>query len=144
MYSIEANTIFTNVALTKTMTSGGRHGEPPEGLTDWRARVEQDLGTPAAHPNSRFTAPARQDRRSPLSGKTPRAYRSTRSSSVVAVRTRAAHLPIARLGPRRVPRLIVSSETTAAAVGQVGNLRRDPFAMLPSAGTTWRTTSPTG
>ena len=137
MYSIEANTIFTNVALTKDNDVWWEGmGEPPEGLTDWKGKKwSKDLGTPAAHPNSRFTAPARQD------------------PAIASEWEDPAGVPIDAIlfGGRRantVPLIfqsrdwdhgvflgsIVSSETTAAAVGQVGNLRRDPFAMLPFCG----------
>ncbi len=137
MYSVQANTIFTNVALTADNDVWWEGmGEPPEGLTDWKGQKwSKDLGTPAAHPNSRFTAPANQD------------------PAIAAEWEDPAGVPIDAIlfGGRRantVPLIfqsrdwdhgvflgsIVSSETTAAAVGQVGNLRRDPFAMLPFCG----------
>ncbi len=137
MYSVRANTIFTNVALTADNDVWWEGlGEPPEGLTDWKGQAwSKELGTPAAHPNSRFTAPAAQD------------------PAIAAEWEDPMGVPIAAIlfGGRRantVPLIfqsrdwdhgvflgsIVSSETTAAAAGAVGNLRRDPFAMLPFCG----------
>ena len=88
MYTIEANTIFTNTAVTSDGDVWWEGmGEPPEGLTDWTGQPwNRELGTPAAHPNSRFTAPAAQTPRSRPSGRTPWACRSTRSCSVVVAR----------------------------------------------------------
>jgi len=137
MYSVGANSIFTNTALTADGDVWWEGlGEPPEGLTDWRRRPwSKELGTPAAHPNSRFTTPAGQD------------------PAIAPEWQDPAGVPIDAilLGGRRdsvIPLVfqsrgwdhgvflgsIMASETTAAAAGEVGNLRRDPFAMLPFCG----------
>ncbi|HUZ42711.1 MAG TPA: phosphoenolpyruvate carboxykinase (GTP) [Acidimicrobiales bacterium] len=137
MLSVQANTIFTNTALTPDGDIWWEGmGDPPEGLLDWKGQVwSKDLGTPAAHPNSRFTAPAAQD------------------PAIAAEWEDPAGVPIDAIlfGGRRANTIplvfqsrnwdhgvflgsILSSETTAAATGTVGRLRRDPFAMLPFCG----------
>ena len=137
MYSIEANTIFTNTALTADGDIWWEGlGEPPVGLTDWKGQPwSKELGTPAAHPNSRFTAPAEQDPAIAPEWQDPAGvpidailFGGRRASVIPLVFQSRSWSHGVFLGS------IMASETTAAATGAVGNLRRDPFAMLPFCG----------
>jgi phosphoenolpyruvate carboxykinase (GTP) len=137
MYSVEANTIFTNTAITPDGDIWWEGmGEPPEGLIDWKGQTwSKELGTPAAHPNSRFTAPAQQDPAIAPEWQDPA---GVPIDAILFGGRRASVIPLVFqsrgwdhgvfLGS------IMASETTAAATGAVGNLRRDPFAMLPFCG----------
>ena len=137
MYTVEANTIFTNTARTADGDIWWEGmGEPPEGLTDWKGNAwSKDLGTPAAHPNARFTTPADQDPAIAAEWEDPA---GVPIDAILFGGRRASVIPLvfqSRSWDHGVfLGSIMASETTAAATGAVGNLRRDPFAMLPFCG----------
>ncbi len=137
MLSVEANTIFTNTAITADGDIWWEGmGEPPEGLIDWKGQLwSQDLGTPAAHPNSRFTAPASQDPAIAAEWEDPA---GVPIDAILFGGRRASVIPLISQSRNWAHGVflgsILSSETTAAATGAVGKLRRDPFAMLPFCG----------
>jgi phosphoenolpyruvate carboxykinase (GTP) len=138
MLSCRANTIFTNVALLpdKTVWWEGMDGPPPLAAFDWKGQPwTPESKTPAAHPNSRFTAPAAQcpsispDWEKPEGVPIDAILFGGRRTTTIPLVYEAFHW---RHGT--FVGASMTSEKTAAAEGKVGELRHDPMAMLPFCG----------
>jgi phosphoenolpyruvate carboxykinase (GTP) len=138
MDTVRANCLFTNCALTE---DGDVWWEemtptPPAKLTDWRGQPWTPASkSPAAHPNARFTAPAAQ---CPVIASEWQDPRGVPISAVLFGGRRASVVPLVNEARDWTQGTffgsIIASEKTAAAAGTIGELRRDPMAMLPFCG----------
>ncbi len=137
MNTLGRNAIYTNVAVTDDQQPWweGIDGEKPSHLTDWQGRPHNPSNGPAAHPNARFTVAASQCPSFSPAGNAPE---GVPISAIVFGGRRSTVAPLVYEALDWAHGVFagaaMASETTAAATGKVGQVRRDPMAMKPFCG----------